>query len=73
VLYQREAHEPLVDDRWDASRVRGAVRAVAADAEDTFDDAGPPIRSTRRRAGCAASTSAAPASSTRSAASAGAA
>jgi len=38
VLYEPEAHEPLTDERWNAERVREAIRAIAADAEAAFDD-----------------------------------
>jgi hypothetical protein len=38
MLYQPEAHEPITDERWNAERVRDAIRAIAADAEAAFDD-----------------------------------
>lgn len=38
MLYQPEAHEVLTDEPWTAERVRGAIRAIAADAEAAFDD-----------------------------------
>lgn len=38
MLYQPEAHERVVDDPWDPERVRAAIRAIVADAEETFDD-----------------------------------
>ena len=38
MLYEPEAHERVVDDPWDAERVRAAVRAIVADAEAAFDD-----------------------------------
>jgi hypothetical protein len=31
VLWDPEAHEPLVDEPWDADRVREAIRAIAAE------------------------------------------
>jgi hypothetical protein len=37
VLWDPEAHEPLVDEPWDADRVREAIRAIAAETEDAFD------------------------------------
>jgi hypothetical protein len=41
VLFEPEAHEPLVEARWDAARVERAIRAIAADAESAFDDGWP--------------------------------
>ena len=38
MLYSPEAHERLTDEPWDAERVRAGIRAIAADAEATFDD-----------------------------------
>jgi len=38
MLWQPEAHEPLVERPWDEERARAAIRAISADAEDTFDD-----------------------------------
>jgi hypothetical protein len=38
MLYTPEAHEPLADAAWDAGRMRGAIAAIAADAEGAFDD-----------------------------------
>ena len=37
MLYQPEAFEPLTDDPWDEERVRGAIRAIVADADEAFD------------------------------------
>jgi Lanthionine synthetase C-like protein len=37
VLWDPEAHEPLVDEPWDADRVRTAIQAIAAETEDAFD------------------------------------
>jgi lantibiotic modifying enzyme len=37
VLYRPEAFEPLTDEPWDDERVRAAVRALVADADETFD------------------------------------
>jgi hypothetical protein len=39
VLYKPEAFEPLTDERWDEERVRGAIRAIVADAGAAFDPA----------------------------------
>ena len=41
-LWDPAAHEPLVEDHWDEDRVRAAIRAIAVDAEDAFDDGWPP-------------------------------
>jgi hypothetical protein len=41
VLWDPDAHEPLVDSAWDEARVRTAIRAIATDAEDTFADGWP--------------------------------
>jgi hypothetical protein len=38
VLFSPEAHEPLVAEVWSAERARAAIAAVAADAEEAFDD-----------------------------------
>jgi hypothetical protein len=38
MLFSPEAHEPLVDEPWDAERARAAIAAIVADAEDAFDD-----------------------------------
>jgi Lanthionine synthetase C-like protein len=37
VLYTPETFEPLTDSPWDEERVRAAVRAIVADADDAFD------------------------------------
>lgn len=41
MLYTLEAHESLVDERWNEVRVRQAIRTVAADAEAAFDEGWP--------------------------------
>jgi hypothetical protein len=41
VLFSPEAHEPLVGEDWSVGRVRDAIAAVVADAEDAFDDGWP--------------------------------
>jgi hypothetical protein len=41
MLWSPEAHEPLVDEPWDAEAVRAAIREIAADAEAAFDDGWP--------------------------------
>jgi hypothetical protein len=38
MLFSPEAHEPLVDEPWEAERARAAIAAIVADAEDAFDD-----------------------------------
>jgi hypothetical protein len=38
VLYTPEAHESLIDDKWNAERIREAIRAIAGDAEAAFED-----------------------------------
>jgi hypothetical protein len=38
MLWDPAAHEPLAEERWDEDRVRAAIRAVATEAEDAFDD-----------------------------------
>ena len=38
MLYQPEAHEPLTDAEWNEERVRAAIRSIAAETEDAFDD-----------------------------------
>ncbi|HSC51342.1 MAG TPA: LanC-like protein [Gaiellaceae bacterium] len=37
MLYEPEAFEPLVDDPWDAARVRDAIARVVADTDAAFD------------------------------------
>jgi Lanthionine synthetase C-like protein len=39
MLFDPEAHEPLVETSWDEARVRAAVREIAAEAESAFDPA----------------------------------
>lgn len=41
MLYSPEAHEPLVDEPWDNAKVRLAIRAIVADAENAYDDGWP--------------------------------
>lgn len=41
MLFSPEAHEPLIGEAWDLGRVRAAIAAVAADAEEAFDDGWP--------------------------------
>jgi hypothetical protein len=41
VLYSREAHEPLVDESWNADKVRLAIRSIVADTESAFNDGWP--------------------------------
>jgi hypothetical protein len=36
VLYRPEAFEPLIDETWDEQRVRSAIRAIVADADDAL-------------------------------------
>jgi hypothetical protein len=36
VLYRPEAFEPLTDETWDEQRVRSAIRAIVADADDAL-------------------------------------
>jgi hypothetical protein len=38
VLYQPEAHEKLTDQEWNEARVRDAIRSIAGETEDAFDD-----------------------------------
>jgi hypothetical protein len=40
VLYSPEAFEPLADEPWDEQRVRAAIGAVVADADDAYDPDG---------------------------------
>ena len=37
MLYRPEAFEPLTEEPWDEERVRGAIRAIVADADAAFD------------------------------------
>jgi hypothetical protein len=36
-LYRPETFEPLTEEPWDEGRVRAAIRAIVADAEESFD------------------------------------
>lgn len=38
MLFSPGNHEPLTDEPWDEERVRAAIRAVVADADDAFDE-----------------------------------
>jgi hypothetical protein len=40
-LFDPAVHEALIDDEWDATRIRTAISTIAADAEDAFDDGWP--------------------------------
>jgi len=37
VLYDPANHEPLTTDTWDADRARERIRAIVADADESFD------------------------------------
>jgi hypothetical protein len=41
MLFSPQAHEALVDTPWRPERIRGAIAAIAADAESAFDDGWP--------------------------------
>jgi lantibiotic modifying enzyme len=41
MLFDTRAHERLIEDSWDPDRVRAAIREIAADAEESFDDGWP--------------------------------
>ncbi len=41
MLYTPESHEPLTGRPWSDEAARDAIRAIVADAEDTFDDGWP--------------------------------
>jgi hypothetical protein len=41
MLFTPAAHEPLVDEPWNAERARAAIAHVVADAESAFDDGWP--------------------------------
>jgi hypothetical protein len=41
MLFDPRAHERLIEERWDPSRVRAAIREIAEDAEESFDDGWP--------------------------------
>ena len=38
MLFDPDAHEPLVEDDWDPDRARAAIREIAEDAEESFDE-----------------------------------
>jgi hypothetical protein len=38
VLWDPDAHEPVVQDSWDEDRALGAIREIVTDAEDAFAD-----------------------------------
>ena len=40
MLYRPESFEPLTDQPWDEERVRAAIRAIVADADETYDPEG---------------------------------
>jgi hypothetical protein len=42
VLWDPAAHEPPVEESWNEDRLRAAIHAIAADAEEAFDDGWPP-------------------------------
>jgi hypothetical protein len=41
VLWDPTAHQPLVEDDWDAERARAAIEAISSDAEEAFVDGWP--------------------------------
>ena len=41
MLFSPQAHERLIEDEWDADRVRAAIREIVEDAEESFDDGWP--------------------------------
>jgi lantibiotic modifying enzyme len=41
MLFEPDAHEPLVDEIWEPERVRGAIREIVGDTEEAFDDGWP--------------------------------
>jgi hypothetical protein len=41
MLFTPEAHERLIEDRWNPDRVRAAIREIVDDAEGSFDDGWP--------------------------------
>jgi len=41
VLFSPQAHDRLIEDEWDADRVRASIREIVEDAEDWFDDGWP--------------------------------
>ena len=42
MLFDPRAHERLIENRWDPGRVFAAIREIAEDAEESFDDGWPP-------------------------------
>ena len=41
MLFDPQAHEPLIEDGWDPDRARAAIREIVEDAEALFDDGWP--------------------------------
>src|SRR5947208_681700 len=41
MLFDPDVHERLIEDDWDPDRVRAAIREIAEDAEESFDDGWP--------------------------------
>ncbi len=41
MLYQPDAHVPLVENRWDPARVRAAIREIVEDTEAAFEGGWP--------------------------------
>jgi hypothetical protein len=41
MLFEPDAHERLTEDRWEPDRVHAAIRDIAEDAEESFDDGWP--------------------------------
>ncbi len=41
MLFDPHAHERLIEDAWDPDRVGAAIREIARDAEESFDDGWP--------------------------------
>ncbi len=41
MLFDPDAHEPLVEDTWNEDRARDAIREIVEDAEGAFDDGWP--------------------------------
>ena len=41
MLFDPDVHERLIEDVWDPDRVRAAIREIAEDAEESFDDGWP--------------------------------
>jgi hypothetical protein len=38
MLFEPRAHERLIEDKWEPSRVRAAIGEIVEDAERSFDD-----------------------------------